>query len=166
MSDGKIYIVITKQAPGVPTPGIPNITTPKEENKSSSSLSYFAHRFYSFVESEAKQAIQYGVSNIGNFTGNYQMQREVQSAIALSHKVVNLGMAAIQGATSAAAIGASATAGGIIGITIAAAAVAIDYSMQYYSNLVQERKNNFNIEKLRERSGLNPLLDGNRGTFE
>ena len=69
MADGKIYIIVTDQLPGGGGPLVPDRQSGSEKEKKDNALSDFArHKFFNFIESQAKQAINYSISNIGNFT--------------------------------------------------------------------------------------------------
>ena len=158
MSDGKIYIVVTDKLPSGGNNPFPDKDDKKEDKKDSVFEKYLYHRMFNFVEGQVKQALNYTLSNIGNFTGDYQAQRNVNAMLSLGSKLMNIGNAAIVGAK------VGNLPGAVIAATLATASEAITYAYQQHSLLIQQNKTNLAIERLQQRSGLNALIDGSRGT--
>lgn len=155
--DGKIYIVITDERGKAGDPGLDTIPSDDSKKEKKSGLDYAKHRFFNFVESQAKQFVMYNINNVGNFTGDYIAQRKIQETVQFASILGNIGMATIAGAKYGAP-------GAIAGFTIAIAGTAINAGLSEYSQWISNRKINYSIDRLRERSGLNQSLDGSRGT--
>lgn len=156
----KIYIVITDQRPD--NNGIGGASTGSNADNDKSERNqlkrYAEHQFYNFIKSESQTAVNYTINNIGNFTGNYQTQREMQNVVGHASRLVSLGESIIYGAS----IGGIAGAGIAAGVTLVSSL--INFHLESYSIGVAEKKANYAIEQLRARSGLNTLNDGSRGT--
>lgn len=163
-NDGKIYIIITDQRPGGNQSGgsgstvINNNTTTNQNQSSNMVSSYVAHKFYDFMIQEVKQIINYQLNNYGNFTGDYQTQRHINSARQGLNFGLGLGGAVATGAMQAGPIGAATAAIVYIG------SYTINTVLDYNLNMLENRKTNYEISQLRDRVGLNVLKDGSRGT--
>jgi len=159
MADGKIYITITDEPVGGTTPK-PDTPTPKpdsnNENKNSLFGDFAKHQFFNFVESQAKQFISYSIGNIGNFTGNYQTQRQIQETLKIGNMAKNIGMAALSGAMTFGLPGALIAGG------IAIASTAINLIYEDHSLTVQTKQQNREIAMMRQLSGLDGLTNGSR----
>ena len=156
----KIYIVITDQRPDSNGTGGANTGSNADNDKSERNQlkRYAEHQFYNFIKSESQTAANYTINNIGNFTGNYQTQREIQNVVGHANGLVSLGESAIYGAS----IGGLAGAAIAVGISLVSSL--INFGLESYSIGIAEKKTNYAIEQLRARSGLNTLNDGSRGT--
>lgn len=152
----KIYIVITDQRPDGNNGA--NGSRQQDDDNRNSIKRYAEHQFYNFIKSESQTAVNYTINNIGNFTGNYQVQREVQNVVKHANGLVSLGESAIYGAS----IGGLAGAGIAVGVSLVSSL--INFGLESYAIGVAEKKTNYAIEQLRARSGLNTLNDGSRGT--
>lgn len=157
-NDGKIYITISDTrngSGGGVSPDVPN--QPQSDKDKGSNLADFAkHKFFNFIQSEAKQFVNFSVNNIGNFTGNYQAQRDAQANLEAAGFLINLGTSIAAGAKMGGGWGAL-----IAGtITIASKAISIGYSA--YADDFNNRKINRNMEYMRMRLGLDGLTDGSR----
>lgn len=165
MNDGKIYIVITNKYQG--GDGTPNDEMSENKSESQSSIGKYAtHRFFNFMEQQATKVVNYSINNIGNFTGDYQAQRDVQASIGLLNRLMNLGNAAVQGALAGAKAGGGygAAIGAAIGLIVGVGSEAVSVALESNSFYIQQKKANREINILKERSGLNSLMDGSRGT--
>lgn len=162
MADGKLYIIVTDKMPNQPDSPMPNsdIDGNKKDDKENPLIKYAQHRFFNFIENEAKQIVSYTVNNIGNFTGDYQAQRNINAAINHVNKLMNIGNAAVSGFV----MSGGNPVGALIGTTLAIAAEGVNMGMEALSLWVQENKNNRTIARLQERSGLSGLTNGSRGT--
>jgi len=161
--DGKIYIIITDKLPAGTSPGTgPGMaTTPSGSSSGSKSniiMDYAAHEFFNLIKREALVAINYNLNNIGNFTGDYITQRHVNETRTILSDVASLGIATIAGAKFGGAPGA------IIATVVQAAGLATSAIVNYSLNQIQNTKTNYEISQLKDRSGLNSLKDGSRGT--
>ena len=152
----KIYIVITDQRPDGNNGA--NGSRQQDDDNRNPIKRYAEHQFYNFIKSESQTAVNYTINNIGNFTGNYQVQREVQNVVKHANGLVSLGESAIYGAS----IGGLAGAGLAVGVSLVSSL--INFGLESYSIGIAEKKTNYAIEQLRARSGLNTLNDGSRGT--
>lgn len=153
-NDGNIYITISDTRGGGSTSGVPS--TPDTQDKKDKSNDYVTHLFYNFLKSKAKEALNNGISNIGNFTGHYQTQREVQAAVSALSKLSGLAIGAIAGFKVGGPIGAAA------GFAVSVASTIISDVSAGISYTQQIKNQNQEIEQLRTRSGLNPLNNGGR----
>lgn len=163
-NDGKLYIIITDRLPEGTSPGGISIQNNSESNSKKLSknnnilLNYAEHKFFDFVRQEVRTAIDYQISNIGNFTGDYITQRHVSAA--KQGVLTNVGLI-----TTAIAAGKFAgPIGAIIATTVSIGANLINMGLDYKTNMIQNSKTNYSISQLKDRSGLNTLRDGSRGT--
>ena len=158
-TDGKIYIVITDRMPG--SPGSPEGDGKGEGAKKSESgmVAHWARqRLLGEAKSQANSWISYGINNIGNFTGNYTAQAEVQSQFNAISRIAGIGASALAGFKVAGPWGAAIAAG----ISI------INTTTQLFQRnnllLLEQKRTNYAIAQLRERSAMNPYIDWGRGT--
>ena len=107
--------------------------------------------FQNFAISTLKRSINYGIANVGNLTGDYIMQQQLETAASI-----------VEDATM---VVSGFAAGGIYGGIIAIAGVAIKQGMNTASFFIDVYKSNINQDLLRQRSG-NSLIDGSRGGNE
>lgn len=158
---GKIYITISDQRLGDGKGGGKDdpdkVINPFDDNETDALSKYAQHRFFSFIKSQASQMVNYTIGNIGNFTGDYQVQREVQVIQKMAGFGINLGLSFKAGVSLA-----GSTAGGLIGVSLAIATEAINYGLQEMTGRLSNRNQNYEIEQLREISGLNALTNGGR----
>lgn len=153
MDDGRIYITISdtreNNAVGTQNSSVSSNNTSKEKITPEEALRIEnLHRLEHSLVNNAQQIAMYSIGNIGNFTGNYQAQREVNTALNLGKKVAHLGMAMATGNPV------------IIATTLLADVVNI--GLQEYSSYVENKKINYSIDRLRDISGLNTLKNGSR----
>lgn len=157
MADGKIYITISDTRGGgtkpQPTP-VPGGS--REDNNMLSN--FIQHRFFNLVESQAKQAVNYAISNIGNFEGDYINQTHVSDAVRMMNGLASIGMSAWAGLRVGGPIGA------VVGAGIDIAGKVITAGEQIYAGYVQNVRQNKAITQLRSRAGLNDTHNGSRGT--
>ena len=162
-NDGKIYITISDRRFGsnvVEADAQNKADKNKDisENGSNALLDYAKHRFFNFIQSEAKQLVSYSINNIGNFTGDYTKQAHVEEALGVLNFVSNIGMATMAGAQYGGLLGA------IIGGGLAGVGTMISVNQQVYAGRVENIRINKNIDQLRTRAGLNSINNGSRGT--
>ena len=163
----KLYITITDErgtgGTGKSTPvnskGISQSATAKEQISNSSMLGrYIEHEFFHTAKNMVFQNVNYALSNIGNFTGDYITQRKVNQMKQAVSEVMTLGMMTVHGAT------VGGVAGAVVGFAIGSIGI---ISSEIYSDIsrkVDNAKANYNISQLRERAGLNQTNDNSRGT--
>lgn len=159
MADGKIYIIVTDQLPAGQGPLTPDKQKDKKEEKDSSLKDFASHKFFNFIESQAKQAVNYGISNIGNFTGDYVKQQQVNGAKELLSFGMELGAAVIAGFKYTGSPWGSLIAAGVV-----VAGKGITIGEQLLSQAAETSRQNRYIDQLRTRAGLNSTNNGSRGT--
>lgn len=160
-ANGDIYITIsdTRGKSGGDGGGKPTPTKPKpdeEKTEQQKQYDYISHLALDFLKSKTKEVINTGIANIGNFTGNYQAQREIQSVISNVSKLVGIGMATIAGAKHGRIPGA------IAGFVVGTASVMVSDTLSIISQNKQISNTNAEVEQIRTRAGLNPLNNGGR----
>ena len=158
MSDGKIYITISDERG---TERIKDtsrtVSTGKKQKEESNQLADFAkHQFFNLIEREAKQMVNYTLENIGNFTGDYNAQRDVNYALSAIGVLSSIGLGAYHGAKVGGPIGA------LIGAATVATAQVVNFGLQLKSQNIETRKQNYSIEQMRQLSGLDTLTNGSR----
>ena len=157
MNDGKLYIIISDRPDAAGTGALDLEGSSPTNAKDKSGMDYASHRFFNFMEAQAKKFVMYNVNNIGNFTGNYVAQRRVNEVVELVNILSNIGMATLAGAKYG-------PAGVVVGAAIAVAGTAINAGYETFSQRLENAKTNYNIEQLKRKSGLNIYMDGSRGT--
>lgn len=160
-NDGKIYITISDRRFGknkAEADEQNKIDKQKEEKEKRNPLAEFAeHKFFNFIQAEAKQSIDYTLSNIGNFTGDYVTQQHVQNAMSIASVLSNIAMAAYAGSKFG-------PWGAAIGAGVVIAGTAITKTQELFLGYSQNNLQNKQIEQLRTRAGLNSSNNGSRGT--
>lgn len=161
--DGKLYIVITDEPVINKTETIHMTESQKEktiqrvtEEREKQIYTFATHQFYNFMQQTATEMVNWSISNIGNFTGNYVKQENIQKTVNLGSKLIGIGSAVVAGAQMAGPIGA------LVAGTIAVAGTGINIALQDRANEFQTQRQNREIAQLRELSGLNPLTNGGR----
>lgn len=159
-NDGKIYITISNHK--VSDKGSGKTTKPEDEKTKNENVlkDYVKDSFFHLIRSEAKTLVNYGVSNIGNFTGNYQAQRDTETVMGMINDITGLGMAFMAGTT---ATGGNPI-GGLVAVGVAVVAKGVNFGLREYNNQLENRRLNYDINLLKMQSGLNTLADGSRGT--
>lgn len=158
-TDGKIYIVITDKMPG--SPGSPEGEGRGEGARKSESgmVAHWARqRLLGEAKSLASGWLSYGVNNIGNFTGDYTTQMELQAGMNAASRLIGVVSATLAGMKVAGPWGAAIAFG---------ASVLNGVSQEVQSHnlrMLEQRKTNYAIAQLRERSAMNPYVDWGRGT--
>lgn len=156
-NDGKIYITISdkrgKSGNGTSTPSTTRKKS-KDEDFSLKDLSptnllsnLIGHDAAHFVVGEAKRVATYSLSNIGNFTGDYQSQRTMNTALNIAGKI--------------AGIATSFAISPLLGV-FSIATTATNVILDIHSQDVQIHKQNTEIDRLRALSGLDQTTNGSR----
>lgn len=162
-NDGKIYITISDKRFGRNEPDTPTLTTPgqadKEKDKGNPLADYAKHQFFSLIKSQATQAVNYTISNIGNFTGNYVSQMHTQDSVNLLNTLINYGTSAYAGFKMT-----GSPIGALVAVGIQAIGSGITKVEELYAGYVQNARQNYAIAQLRTRAGLNSNNNGSRGT--
>lgn len=158
-ADGKIYIIITNRLPNGMSPNPEEDENQGGEGNSGQSL--FSHwakqRLINEAKSLATNSVMHTLHNIGNFTGDYMTQSHVNSALSAINGLIDIGTAAIAGAKFG-------PAGAAIGAAIAIVNKGVSSGYALYQGYLENQRTNYEIRQLRDRSGMNALLDGSRGT--
>ena len=162
MNDGKIYIIVTDKLPDGKGEPAPETSKKKEEETSDNSLLMHWARdsLINTVKQTVNTSIHYAISNIGNFTGDYMTQRQVNNAIHNINSLKSIGSTALAGFVAS----GGNPIGAVIGASLAVVNQTISSIFEITSNSISNKKVNYEIEQLRDRSGMNTLLDGSRGT--
>ena len=154
--EGKIYITISDERNGN-AGGTNNNSNNDDDNNIISD--YAKHQFIHLIKSQVLSTIQYSINNIGNSTGNYVEQREVSFAYEQLNNLIGIGVAAFAGFKyTGSPIGAAVGAGVAIVASIA------NMARSYNTASISNKKQNYEIEQLRKRAGLNSYIDNSRGT--
>ena len=159
-NDGKIYIYITDKAPNDSKGGVINNSGNKAEKKNENDL--FSHwarnRLINTTRSLISNCVDYSLSNVGNFTGDYITQAKINDTLSNINALSSIGMSALSG------FAVGGFAGAIMGATLGAINTGVSSALNIKTQMVANSKTNYEIARLRERAGLNTLLDGGRGT--
>lgn len=157
-NDGKIYITISDtRAGGGGTTSLSELSKNRQADwwKMTQGVLRADQEYYQnavtvagAMVGMATQSVNFALSNIGNFSGSYQSQREIDAA-----KSAILKTTGFLGAT---------VAGGGAGAVAYASVMLFNFGISEFVNEVQFRKQNYDIAKLREISGLNGLTNGGR----
>lgn len=159
-TDGKIYIIVTDKMPSgegkVPAP------TSQSSGKSANDNGIVQHwarsQLIGTVKNIASKELMFSYNHIGDFTGDYITQTQVNNNLSNASALMGIGMGALAGFKVGGPLGA------VIGASLSLLNSSISSSHEIRLNLLQNKKTNYEIEQLRIRSGLNALLDGSRGT--
>lgn len=122
-----------------------NLKSSADEKKNVAATSIFAHQMMGI----GKQVVNYGLRNVGTFTGNYDAQEDINAALDLVS----------DGSTIALGFGSGGWIGGVIAIVGVGTKRILETVTQSRSDKMSQRQ----TEYLLERSG-NATLDGSRGT--
>lgn len=154
MADGKIYITISDKRGGSggeqkAGAGTKHKATDEEKaaEKAAKEREILINQAIHNARQQAKQIVSYQIGNIGNFTGDFNSQREVEQFTNIASAVANIGIAF---ATNWVA-GVAAVVG-----------TGISFAEQEYANYFAVKKQNYAINQLRDISGLNALTNGSR----
>ena len=159
-NDGKIYITISDRRFGRNKAEADEQNKTEKNKENENPLADFAkHKFRNLIESQAKQAVNYTIGNIGNFTGDYINQTHMSEALNFVNSVLDIGAAAYAGLKYT-----GHAAGAIIAAGVAVAGKAITTGEQYYAGYVANVRQNRAIAQLRDRAGLDGTNNGSRGT--
>lgn len=158
-NDGKIYITISDRRFGTNKAEADeqNRIDRANETKESTLRNFAQHKFFNLIEAQAKQAVSYSISNIGNFTGDYVKQQHVQDAVNIISSLSDIGFAALAGAKFG-------PYGALIAGGVAVISKGITFAEQLVAGYTQNVMENRQIEQLRTRAGLNSMNNGSRGT--
>lgn len=154
---GKIYITISDRRIGENGQIEGDNTQENDAENNKNVLGEFVkHKFFNLIQSQAKQIAMYSVNNIGNFTGDYQIQREVNVAV----KLLNMGVSL--GTSFASGLSVGGPVGGVVAVAVSMVAMGTSIALEEVSGKITNRNQNYHIEQLREISGLNALTNGSR----
>ena len=157
MADGKLYIIVTDQLPNGGGPLLPDQPKEKDKEKTNALGEFAQHQFFNLIERQTKQAVSYTLNNIGNFTGDYVAQQQVNNVMGVVQFAERVGLAAIAGAKYGGW-------GSLIAAGIVVAGEAANQGMQFITGYFENKRQNRLSDQLRTRSGLNSVNNGSRGT--
>ncbi len=156
--DGKIYITISDTRGS----GGPENPKPEKEIEKKSDWDVFKDWASQKLINEGKylvsQAINTTVNNIGNFTGDFQAQRDIQNLMSIMSDAASIGGSVAGGFIVAGVPGAIVSGVVVVGNAI------INKAINYQLSELERKRQNYSIDILRQRAGLNQLYDGSRGT--
>lgn len=161
--NNQLYITITdKRGEGgggtIPTPTPTSTSSVKDDEKNDSLLRRYAeHEMFHLVKGTTVKAVNYSISNIGNFTGDYIEQKQINEIKGVVSKLTTIGVSTLAGAKYG-------IVGAAVGFAVGVGSVFVDYIFDDMSNRNSIARNNLNIRMLRDRVGLNTIYDGSRGT--
>lgn len=155
-NDGKIYITISDKRGSDTTPQSKGVSSGgnnsggniiKDLSPTNMLSNLIGHETAHFVVGEAKKLATYSLSNIGNFTGDYQSQRNINNALNIGNKL--------------AGIAVSFAINPVLGL-FSIATTATNMALDMHSQDVQIHKQNTEIDRLRALSGLDQTTNGSR----
>lgn len=156
---GKLYITISDErgGGGGSTP-IPKPSDGSKKDNGDILGRYVEHEMFHLAKAQVTKAVNFAIGNVGNFTGDYITQNKINNMRSSLSGFMNIGMATIAGAKVGGWVGA------LVGFTIGTIS---EVSSGVYDTIAKSNENaktNYEIAQLRDRAGLNTLLDGSRGT--
>ena len=161
MDKNKIYISISdnrgKGGSGTSTPVREDVIEKQEDENLI--LSYAGHKLFDLTKQQVEKAIDYSLSNIGNFTGDYIAQRKVNEMKSFISGVARIG------ASTWAGLSVGGGAGAVVGFVVGAVSTVSSAIYSDKTNRIENQKINYSIEQLRQRAGMNSLIDESRGTL-
>lgn len=162
MSDGKIYITISDTRGGSGA-GVsnPSDTEASTKNGESTLGKFIAHKTRNLIEGEARTFVNYTIGNIGNFTGDYTVQSEMQAAMSAINFFTELGSAIATGAKMGGG-GWGSLIGAAVAVTSFSVVKGVNFGLQEKSEKFQQAKTNRNLSIMRERLGMEGLTNGSR----
>ena len=162
--DNKLYITISDkrgEGGGKPVPQDDNNEVTSEntvrEQEDGLLRRYIEHKMFHLAKSTATRTVNFAISNIGNFTGDYITQKDVNYAKGVVSNLTTIGITTIAGAKYG-------PVGAAIGFVAGTTSIISNAIFDDISNQVQISKSNYSIGQLRDRVGLNTIYDGSRGT--
>ena len=160
-SNGKIYITISdERGKGGRPQGASGSGGGESAGKGKEALSsYITHQVFDSLKSTAIQAVNFSVNNIGNFTGDYVAQRNIQAGLGNAMKGIGYFTTAKVGMSVAGPWGA------VVAVAVKGIGDMVSFGLQEKAQYTQNRRTNYQISEIRELSGLNTLIDGSRGTL-
>lgn len=157
--NNKLYITISDErgkGGGTPIP-TPEPKPKQEEEKDGLLRRYVEHEAFHLLKQQVSQGVNFALGNIGNFTGNYLVQRDVNNAKQFVSDLLSIGTLTLAGAKFG-------LPGAAVGFAVGVISNASSKVYQAIETSVETQKQNYAIEQLQNRSGLNTTKDGSRGT--
>lgn len=157
MSDGKIYITISDTRTGevIKDTNISVASGDKKKKEETTLKDFVNHQFFHLIENEAMQMVQSSLGNIGNFTGDYNAQRQVNNTLSGLNTLKGIALGMVAGAKYG-------PFGAIVGGATVATTQLINFGLRLHSENVEIRKQNYSINQLKQLSGLDGLTNGSR----
>ena len=173
MADGKIYITISDKRldSGTGTSSVSSGRGSSGSSGGSRSIAgssddkdfyellgrYAEHQLFHSFKSLVTQSVNFSLNNIGNFTGDYITQRQVNVLRQAASGVVSVGLSTIAGARFG-------PAGALVGFGVGMTSLVAGTIFEHKATQVEVAKTNYSIAQLRDRVGLNTIYEGSRGT--
>ena len=114
MTDGKIYITISDQrGKGGGVGGEPSavINSKKQDNETTALGDYAKHEFFNLIKQNATKIVNYSIGNMGNFSGDYLAQTNINATMSNVSTIASYGMAAAAGMSYGGPLGAAIAVG-------------------------------------------------------
>lgn len=156
MEDGKLYVIITDKT-GDGGNGETDGEKEKDKEESNPLADYAKHQLMHLVKSTTSKAVNFGISQIGNLTGDYALQNQVENAKNTINALVSIGMSAYAGLKLT-----GSPIGAVIGAGISVVSQAVDYGISIATQSINTMKQNYQIDMLRIRAGLDGSTNGSR----
>ena len=154
---GKLYITISDER-GNGTPGVSNGTKKDNDVQKENLLSrYIEHEAFHIVKQQTMKAVDFSLGNIGNFTGDYITQQKINDMRSNLSSLMAIGMTTLAGAKYG-------VVGAVIGFSVGAISQVSSGIYETIEKTTANKKQNYEIAQIRDRAGLNSVLDGSRGT--
>ena len=167
MADGKIYITISDNRGAnneVETANAEARGGSSNQGKTALGLMAF-NKFVDFAQGQANQYANFTIGNIGNFTGSYSAQKDMEATMRAINFVSNLGISTIGTFVQFTAMTGNPVVGGVaaaINATLQIGTSLINFGYQEKVEQFNMRRTNRNIALMRERLGLEGLTNGSR----
>ena len=159
-NDGKIYIIVTDERPIESNVNNQVVSSNKGENKNNSLMTHLSNEMIlNNLKGIVAKDINYRLSNVGNFTGDYIAQTNINNALSFTNALSNIGMS---GLSTFMATGNPALA--LMSAGVSLANTIVNRAFNVNSLMIENQKTNYEIAQLKDRAGLNSKLDGSRGT--
>ena len=162
MAEGnnKLYITISdvREGDGETPTEQPEGTAESEKSKDNALGRYIEHQVFHLAKKQAMKFVHFTFGSVGNFTGDYIAQQQINDIMSSIQPFVNIGLATAAGAKVGGWVGA------IVGFAVGTVSETVGSVYTIRQKEFETVKTNYEIEQLKVRSGLNSLLDGSRGT--
>ena len=156
-NNNKLYITISDNRGGSPDTPTPKPQSAEKKQEDDTLGRYIEHEMFHLAKSQMTQAVSFALGNIGNFTGEYIVQRKVNALRQFASGIMNIGTATLAGAKYGAP-------GAVIGFVVGTVSQLSSGVFERIQTSAEYAKTNYDIAQLRDKVGLNTVYDGSRGT--